>query len=274
MNGLRKSIRSMAVLLSLACAVTVSGCQRENNPSGGLVSESMEVSSLVLDSEVGSQTSSEEPPVTSAEESQSSSAVSSMVSTSTTQADPSSISEDAPSQVESSQSDEKITILLNWENYSNYYQDIQGVHHWHDSDSVTEPFDAKLIHNTTELGEYKDLLNEGKEGNAFSFEYTDKFFENHALILMITDYNCVSYDEINFIGRSNHQLIIDYYTIKDLDTKPSGVKRIAAIPVDKKDIAGVTEIVPQQHVETLSEGSVYVLNGDEVRFRRPSESCE
>ena len=44
--------------------------------------------------------------------------------------------------------------------------------------------------------------------------------------------------------------------------------------VDKKDIAGVTEIVPQQHVETLSEGSVYVLNGDEVRFRRPSESCE
>ena len=266
MTKISKSIRCVAVLLSLACAVTVSGCRRENNPSGGLVSESIEVSSLVLDSEVGSQPLSEEP--------QSNSTVSSMVSTSTAQADPSSISEDVPSQVESSQSDEKITILLNWENYSNYYQDIQGVHHWHDSDSVTEPFDAKLIHNTTELGEYKDLLNEGKEGNAFSFEYTDKFFENHALILMITDYNCVSYDEINFIGRSNHQLIIDYYTIKDLDTKPSGVKRIAAIPVDKKDIAGVTEIVPQQHVETLSEGSVYVLNGDEVRFRRPSESCE
>ena len=188
MTKISKSIRCVAVLLSLACAVTVSGCQRENNPSGGLVSESMEVSSLVLDSEVGSQTSSEEPPVTSAEESQSSSAMSSMVSTSTAQADPSSISEDVPSQVESSQSDEKITILLNWENYSNYYQDIQGVHHWHDSDSVTEPFDAKLIHNTTELGEYKDLLNEGKEGNAFSFEYTDKFFENHALILMITAY--------------------------------------------------------------------------------------
>ena len=242
MNGLRKSIRSMAVLLSLACAVTVSGCQRENNPSGGLVSESMEVSSLVLDSEVGSQTSSEEPPVTSAEESQSSSAMSSMVSTSTAQADPSSISEDAPSQVESSQSGESITEIPTIPFTVRACYDFGGYHPSSDAS-------AQVITSMAELKE--------KFGYSEAIKlYNDSFFHDHVIIKMVQQHRSASYRErIDSITRSDQKLIIDYTLLQPTELLDAGTSHSIWLDVSKSDTEGITEVVLQPHVKKLEEYS-------------------
>ena len=244
MNGLRKSIRSMAVLLSLACAVTVSGCQRENNPSGGLVSESMEVSSLVLDSEVGSQTSSEEPPVTSAEESQSSSAVSSMVSTSTTQADPSSISEDAPSQVESSQSDSSTLESAMIPFVLSEYRDVGGGGYWYGTDSH-----AQII---IDREDYRDKIGQG----SLNERYNDAYFETRALVyVMLYHLSCSSRDRVNTITRSNQRLTIDYTTFTPMIYETAGGCFRVLLEVSKSDIDGITTIDLKQHEAQWEEAT-------------------
>ena len=234
MTKISKSIRCVAVLLSLACAVTVSGCQRENNPSGGLVSESMEVSSLVLDSEVGSQPLSEEP--------QSNSTVSSMVSTSTAQADPSSISEDAPSQVESSQSGESITEIPTIPFTVRACYDFGGYHPSSDAS-------AQVITSMAELKE--------KFGYSEAIKlYNDSFFHDHVIIKMVQQHRSASYRErIDSITRSDQKLIIDYTLLQPTELLDAGTSHSIWLDVSKSDTEGITEVVLQPHVKKLEEYS-------------------
>ena len=129
-----------------------------------------------------------------------------------------------------------------------------------DSKNVTTSFDVKIIQNTQEVQKYKDDLREESR-------YTEEFFDKYALILLFTDHiYSHHYDEINFISKSNQQLIVDYTVVQYYGSTPKGVKRIIPLQVKKSDMQGITEIVPQAHEMKLKKDEVRLQTDDPFEF--------
>ncbi len=122
-------------------------------------------------------------------------------------------------------------------------------------------FSAQVIHSNEQLQEcfQQEKLNndmvERQEDLDYTQKYEDEFFHEKAIILMSQNHPSGSMrDQINFLSRSGQQLIIDYTTISPFFQTADMAGWRILLEVNKADVEGITEIVPQQHEEHLGEG--------------------
>ena len=243
MKNQHKIFQYTALLLSITCLLAFAGCQRQFTQPNAPTGENSDISSVVVSSFPSSQApESEAAPSTEESPASSQEAPS-----------PSSQTEQPASQPVTSESSQSETPTIPFS---------RGLptEHECDSKSITTSFDAKIIQNTQEAQKYKDDLREESR-------YTEEFFEKYALILLFTDHIYSHYyDEINFISKSNHQLIVDYTVVQYYGSTPNGIKRIIPLQVKKSDMESITEIVPQPHEMKLKKDEVRVQTDDPLEF--------
>ena len=256
MNKAGVILRCIAGTISLACLLAANGCQRQEAPTAELSSVNTDVSEMdSVVSEAQPQASSEMSVATSQEGAEGSD-------------DHASPSESAlESQTNLMSTESKVASQVDTDTVSTIdFIQCETTGHWLDFDSILNPFDAVIVQNTEEFQASVVISDKEIESNDLLLKYDSSFFQNHALILMTTEYSyCNCRDVINSITRVNDQLTIDYTHERNVNA-PLGqeqwVRRVTILQVDKSDIIGVSEISPKQHLVETSEQYVVIVRDD------------
>ena len=119
---------------------------------------------------------------------------------------------------------------------------------------------ARLINSMNELDDAID----GKWSGAHE-QYNDAFFEDHAIVFMVTYHKSNSYqNRVDAITRSGRQLMVEYTTLHPMICEDVSGCFWTLLEIDKSDAAGITETVLKPHIieqkvgDSYNEGDYYV----------------
>jgi hypothetical protein len=122
--------------------------------------------------------------------------------------------------------------------------------------AIKSDFDARIIRSYSELTQF---YNSDKDfGSSYIAGYDDDFFEENAIVLICLTRSSGSFrDRINSLSRENGRLTIDYTTLKTYFFTDDMKYWRVLIKVKKNDVAGITEIVPQNRQITIPSGKQF-----------------
>ncbi len=232
----------LALAVSLACAVSLVGCQRQAQPSGDLTQPDSSASQLVESASSLTESAASQPPSSSdsGETSQSSSQEAEGAGSSQTVDSSSSqqASSEAASQPSSSQeaASESQTPSIPFTLVE--YFDAGGVFHSPD-DPLHMSSQAQIITEPSGL-EGCDIQNKER--------YDDAFFNESALLYLELPYGHIgSHERVNRLIPSGQQLIVDYTTFHPSIVADACTTNVILLEVSKSDLKGITQVVLQAH---------------------------
>ncbi len=243
MNVSVKIMRWMAILLSMACLLAMSGCQGRH----------------------GSQTSHPDN-----EEVQNVSSVSVLTSgdastLSSTTTIPSSATASAASEASGQEEDRSPVTSPNKPPQSNASTAESVVPFWvgecptdrfliNTNPNPNRSFYAQIVRSVEELESLYHEEGFREECPGFSTSHTEAFFETYAVVYFSKYLPSIS-DQIrvNSLIRNHDQLIIDYTIEKAVFADGATAMCYKLLQVNKSDVDGVVDIVPQQHEAQLGE---------------------
>ena len=238
MSCKRNIWKVLALALSLACAVSLVGCQRQAQPSGGLTQPdsavspagSEELTSSLTESGISQPLSSSDsgetsqPPSQEAEGAGSSQAV---VSSSGQQASSEAASQPSSSQEAASES-QTPSIPFTLVEYRRTHGDF-----------FSSETNTRII---TEPSGLEGCDTQNKE------RYDDAFFHDHALLyLKIIHANTGPRERVNRLIPSGQQLIVDYTVFHPMIVAEGSSANIILLEVSKSDLEGITQVVLQSN---------------------------
>ena len=238
-----KKWRVLALVVSLACAVSLVGCQRQAQPSGGLTQPdsavspagSEELTSSLTESGISQPLSSSDSGETSQPSSQEAEGAGSsqaVVPSSSQQASSEAASQPSSSEETASESQTpSIPFTLLDYGSTNIYGGVYSNVTWRESGF------EKII---TEPSDLENRAIQNKE------RYDDAFFDEHALLyLEIHYYSIGARERVNRLIPSGEQLIVDYTVfVPSMLSEAPGVN-VILLEVSKSDLEGITQVVMQ-----------------------------
>ena len=241
MNSSINRMRWMAFLLSTACLLVMSGCQGRQTT----YSSNEEIQNLSSISVVTSGNTSALSSTTTIPSSDTAAAVS---ETSDHEEDRSSVTTpNEPSQSSASTAESVVSFSLGESPTDRFLSN-------NTNPNPNRSFYAQIVRSVEELQSLYHEEGFREERPGFTSKYNEQFFEKNAIVYFTQYLPSVSDQiQVNSLIRNHDQLTVDYTIEKAVFADGATAIGYELLEVNKSDVDGVVDIVPQQHEAQLGE---------------------